>query len=550
MKLALAQINPTVGDIDGNARRVLEYLARAKALGADLAVFPELCLFGYPPLDLLYRADLVRRNLAALEQVAAQCRGIAAAVGYVQPESDGPGKGLHNAAAVCRDGQVIARYAKQLLPTYDVFDESRYFSPGRGVEVVELGSGGTGLPAGLTICEDLWSDQEFEGRKLYGVDPVERTAAAGARLIINLSASPFEVGKQAARQKLFAEQAREHGVPIAWVNQVGGNDELIFDGASLVIDAGGQVVARAKAFEEDLLIVDLARTGDRLVTPYPDDVGSIRQGLVMGTRDYVRKCGFADVVLGLSGGIDSAVTAAVAVEALGPEHVHGVALPSRYSSTHSLEDARVLADRLGIDFRVISIEPAHAAAETLLHEHFAGTQPGVAEENVQARIRGNLLMALSNKFNWLLLTTGNKSELSVGYCTLYGDMSGGLAVLADVPKTTVYELARRINAEAGTERIPARTIDKPPSAELRSNQTDQDTLPPYELLDRILVQLVEQNRSVDDVARNGLDRAVVQRIARMVECSEYKRRQIPVGLRVTSKAFGIGRRMPIAARFG
>ncbi|HNQ23625.1 MAG TPA: NAD+ synthase [Phycisphaerae bacterium] len=545
MRVALAQMNPTVGDIAGNAARIIGWVHAARARGAQLVVFPELAVFGYPPKDLLLRQALVARNLAARDQVAAQCHGIAAVVGYVEREARGTG--LSNAAAFCADGRVQARYAKRLLPTYDVFDETRYFTAGTAVQVVELGGDGT-VRVGLTICEDLWNDEQFEGRRVYGLDPVEQTAVGGARWLINISASPFEAGKQHRREHIFAQQAREHRLRIIAVNQVGGNDDLLFDGASVVVEETGQVVARGPAFEEHLLFVDLSNPEPEALVSYPERVESIRRGLVLGTRDYVRKCGFSDVVLGLSGGIDSAVTAALAVEALGAEHVHGVAMPSRYSSAHSLDDARALADNLEIELRVVPIEGAHRAMEETVLPHFGDRAPDITEENIQARIRGNILMALSNKFGWLLLTTGNKSELGVGYCTLYGDMSGGLAVLSDVPKTAVYELARRINATAAEPCIPENSIRKPPSAELKENQCDQDTLPPYEMLDAILEQYVERERSVEEIVAGGFDRGVVERVARLVDHSEYKRRQAPVGLKVTSRAFGTGRRMPIAAR--
>ncbi len=553
MKIALGQINPTVGDIDGNTERMIQDVMRARSLGAHLIVFPEMAVFGYPPKDLLLREDLIRRNVAAVERVAASCTGITAVVGFVEPDRTASGKGLLNAAALCRDGAIQSTYAKMLLPTYDVFDETRYFNAGTDVLIVPVSTSGDPLRVGLTICEDLWSDRQFDGRTVYGIDPVERTAAAGADLIVNLAASPYRAGLQQVREDIFAAQIRAQGLPLVNVNQVGGNDDLLFDGASLVMDGQGRIVARAKAFQEDFLVVDFSALESARIEPYPDRVEGIHRALVLGIRDYIRKCGFDQVVIGLSGGIDSAVTAALGVEALGANRVRGVAMPARFSSTHSVEDAQALADNLEIEFAVVPIEGAHRAMEEAVAQQFAQAAPGApttAEENIQARIRGNVLMSLSNKFGSLLLTTGNKSELAVGYCTLYGDMCGGLAVLSDVPKTTVYELALEINRLAGRTLIPERTITKPPSAELRENQTDQDSLPPYDILDPILEQYVENERAVGDIAKMGFDRATVERVAGMVDRSEYKRKQAAVGLKVTSRAFGTGRRMPIAAKHG
>jgi len=551
VRVALAQINPTVGDIDGNAARIIEQIKAAKAAGADLVVTPELAVFGYPPKDLLRRTDLLERNDLALGRIASHCTGLSGVIGCVRRANGHTGRGLLNAAVLVRDGAVVAEYAKMLLPTYDVFDETRYFDPGSDVRVVRIPTRSGQCSVGLTICEDLWNDEQFDGRVVYGVDPIERTVAAGAEVILNISGSPFRMGVQRQREALFVRQAKEHSVPFVYVNQAAANDDLVFDGASLVLDRDGRIVARAPAFEEALLLVSLhgdTRAGDQIV-PYPNDVASVRAALVLGVRDYLRKTSFDQVVLGLSGGIDSALTAALAVEAVGADRVHAVALPSRYSSEHSVQDAKVLAANLGVDFRIVPIEQMHLATEAALAPIFADLPPGVTEENLQARIRGNVLMALSNKFDWLLLTTGNKSELAVGYCTLYGDMCGGLAVLSDVPKTIVYELARLINADAGRNVIPQNTIDKPPSAELRENQIDQDSLPPYDVLDAVLEAYVERDLSVDVIVSNGLDRETVERVARLVDRSEYKRKQTPVGLKVTSRAFGTGRRMPIAAKY-
>lgn len=555
MKIALAQINSTVGDIDGNTAKVLTYLEDAGARGAELVVFPELAVFGYPPKDLVLREDLVARNVEAVTEIARRCTRIAAVVGFVQPDKTGQGKGIFNAAGVCRDGRLVATYAKRLLPTYDVFDEARYFNCGNDVLTCEVKLHGDALRIGLTICEDLWNDHQFEGRSVYGIDPIEQTVRAGARLLVNLSASPFRVNKHSDRQSIFSSQIAALGAPLVYVNQVGGNDDLVFDGASMILDRTGRVIARAKAFEEDLLVADLGGESNRR-EPYPEAIDSIHRGLVLGLRDYVRKCGFREVVLGLSGGIDSALTAVLAVEALRAEHVHGVAMPSRYSSAHSLEDARQLADNLGVELRTIAIEGPHRALESCMAPHFQEQVPNATEENIQARLRGNILMALSNKFGWLLITTGNKSELAVGYCTLYGDMCGGVAVLADVPKTTVYTLSRRINERPpipcrvpGQPLIPVRSIEKPPSAELRANQLDQDTLPPYDVLDAILERYLEKGMSPEAIFSEGFEGEIVQRVTRMVDQSEYKRKQAPVGIKVTSLAFGTGRRMPIAAKY-
>lgn len=552
MKIAIAQTDSTVGDIEGNTDRIVRQVECARSAGAGLVVFPELAVFGYPPKDLVLRQDLVEKNVAAVYRIASQCTDTTVVVGYVQPDPSGSGKRSFNAAAVCREGALLCTYAKMLLPTYDVFDETRYFNAGTSVQTVSVPTAETPVRIGLTVCEDLWNDRQFEGRRLYNIDPVGRTVAAGAELLINLSASPYRAGIQENREALFAGQIREQGVPLVYVNQVGGNDDLIFDGASLVLDGNGNVIARAKPFAEDLLVVDLAASGSARIEAYPDRVSSIRQALVLGVRDYIEKCGFETVVVGISGGVDSAVTAALAAEAVGADRVQGVAMPSRFSSKHSIEDARQLADNLGISFTVISIEGAHHAMEEAVGPFFAkhaSSAPDVAEENIQARIRGNILMALSNKTGSLLLTTGNKSELAVGYCTLYGDMCGGLAVLSDVPKSVVYELARHINASAGYPRIPRHTIEKAPSAELRPNQCDQDTLPPYDILDAILEHYVEREISAEGIVSLGFDRPTVEQVIRMVDRSEYKRNQAAVGLKVTSRAFGTGRRMPIAARY-
>ena len=549
MKAALAQLNSVVGDIDGNADKVIDCIGRARGASADLVVFSELVITGYPPRDLLLKDNFVERNLQALEAIVAAARGLTVLVGHVKPNDTGQGKPLHNAAALIVDGRLTGTHLKALLPTYDVFDESRYFEPGRGFDVHTIPTSTGPRKVGITICEDLWNNQQFAGRSVYETDPVKTLASAGAELLVNLSASPYSYQKQELRTGIFSRQLREHRVPLLYVNQAGGNDDLIFDGGSAAFASDGSIIAQAAAFEEDLLLVDLESPAGNRITPYPEGVAAVHRALVMGTRDYVDKCGFGNVVLGLSGGIDSAVTAVIAVQALGPQRVHGVAMPSRYSSDHSLTDAEAQARNLGIDYRVIEIEAVHRAMESVLAPHFGDGPPGIAEENIQARARGNILMSLSNKFGWLLLTTGNKSELAVGYCTLYGDMCGGLAILSDVPKHMVYQLARHVNESAGGELIPENCITKPPSAELRPDQTDQDSLPPYDVLDRILELYVEQEQSVSTIVSQGFDEQTVREVARLVDRNEYKRNQSPVGLKVTSRAFGTGRRMPIAAQY-
>ncbi|MGB0714442.1 MAG: NAD+ synthase [Phycisphaerae bacterium] len=551
MKVVLAQTNPLVGAIGRNAEQIVEMIAASESAGADLVVFPELAVFGYPPKDLLMREEMIRDNLEALDRIAQACTQTTAIVGYVQPVPDQSGKGIYNAAAVCREGKVVTWYAKRLLPTYDVFDEARYFSSGDRTCVVPLpvGQDGRPLKVGLTICEDIWNDAQFGGRPVYGLDPLTETVRDGAEWIVNVGASPFVAGKQNLRTEIFGSQVTRLNVPLISVNQVGGNDDLLFDGASFLLDGTGKVLAQAPAFEESLLTVDVENPTSSDVTPYPDRLESIRLGLATGIRDYLHKCGFKQALVGLSGGIDSAVTAAIAADALGAGNVFGVAMPSRFSSDHSIEDATTLAERLGIHFDLISIENIHNIFENVMKPHFEGFEEDITEENMQARIRGVILMALSNKHGRLLLTTGNKSEMAVGYCTLYGDMCGGLSVLSDVPKTTVYELATHINERAGRPLIPERTINKPPSAELREDQQDSDSLPPYELLDTILQHYVEEDWSVSRMIDAGLPAATVQQIVRLVDRNEYKRQQAAIGIKVTSRAFGSGRRMPVAARY-
>jgi NAD+ synthetase len=558
MRIALAQINPTIGDLAGNVRKILDFTTRAKTAGASLVAFPELSIIGYPPKDLLLKPQFINDNLRALRLIASKTHGIDVIVGYAERNTNPVGRPLHNAVALLRDGEIHSKHFKTLLPTYDVFDESRYFEPGpppdERTNLVRIGD----VTAGLSICEDLWNDEKLIPRRLYHQNPIADLHAAGAEVLINTSASPFVVGKHDFRLQLFSSQVKQFGRPLVYVNQVGGNDELVFDGNSVVFDANGNVIAQAKDFEEDLLVVDVGIMGvppmsslhrhgrDAHDTPA---VESIRRALVLGLRDYVHKCGFRSVVLGLSGGIDSALTAVLAVQALGSDKVVGVAMPSRFSSEHSVADARALAKNLQIDFQVVPIKDIHDAYEHTLAPAFAGRPRDVTEENLQARVRGGILMAFSNKFNYLLLTTGNKSELAVGYCTLYGDMCGGLAVISDVPKTTVYELSEHINATAGHELIPRNSITKPPSAELRPNQTDQDSLPDYAVLDAILYRYVEEEKGAGEIIAEGFDPATVVRVIQLIDRSEYKRRQAAPGIKVTSRAFGFGRRMPIAQNY-
>ncbi len=541
MKIALAQINPTVGDIAGNSRKISESIASTEQAGAELVVFSELSLLGYPPRDLLSRAGFISAGVDAVETLAKQCRGIAALVGFARPADDSPGRPLENAAALLADGKITGVHVKTLLPTYDVFDETRYFRPGPPPKPLTL----NGRRIGVSICEDLW-DRPALGAALYQMDPVAHLRDAGAEIIINMSASPFQLGKTEIRENLIRRQAQRTKTPIVYVNQVGGNDELIFDGASLVVGADGEILARCKSFAEDLLVIDTDAGAGRC-EPNGSDMEQLAAALKLGLRDYVRKCGFKSVVFGLSGGIDSAVVAAIAADALGAENVLALAMPSRHSSDHSLADARQLARNTGIRVLELPIDPIHTAYEQALAGHLPKDRPDTTDQNIQARIRGNLVMAFSNACGHLPLATGNKSELATGYCTLYGDMTGGLAVIGDVPKTMVYDLARHLN-ETTDQRIPENTITKPPSAELKPDQTDQDKLPPYDILDAILSRYIEREENIGEIIAAGLDADVVRRVASMVSASEYKRRQAAPVLKVTARAFGTGRRMPIACR--
>jgi NAD+ synthase (glutamine-hydrolysing) len=547
MKIALLQVNPIVGDIAGNASRILDALKEAAASGATLAATPELALVGYLPRDLLLNAGFVRRSWQQLEALAREAADLPPVlVGLPEPNSSDEGRPLFNSAALLRGGRVEQRFRKSLLPTYDVFDEDRYFEPYHGAQVLDIG----GRRVGISICEDIWNDRDFWKRRRYHHDPIEELIAAGAELVLNLSASPFTAGKHRRREEMLSSMAHRHHIPIAYVNQFGGNDDLIFDGRSCMFNADGAVFARGRAFDADVVVCDV--TAPHPIAP-ASDLGieeEIWRALVLGTRDYVRKCGFSAVVLGLSGGIDSALTAAIAAEALGADKVLGVLMPSPYSSQGSLDDARELAANLGIETTTLPIASLMQTFDGTLRSAFDGGAPGIVQENIQARIRGNLLMALSNARGSLLLTTGNKSELSVGYCTLYGDMSGGLAVIADVPKTMVYRVSRWRNVSAGRPIIPDSSLTKAPSAELRPDQTDQDSLPPYEVLDDILQRHVERHQTADEIVAAGLNRDTVERVLRLVRLAEFKRKQAAPGLKVTDRAFGTGWRMPIAARSG
>ncbi len=543
MKIALAQFNPTVGDFSGNSARMLEMAASAKSRGADLVIFSELCLCGYPPQDLVERPAFLERNQKYLAALAAQMP-MAAIVGYVGKAQVDTGKPAANCAALLADGKILFKQRKMLLPTYDVFDESRYFQPAESQSNYPFG----GQQLGITICEDGWNDKDFWKQRLYERDPVAELAGQGTTILINISASPYALDKRTFRMDMLRSLARHHKLPVVYVNQVGGNDSLVFDGSSFAFDASGNLAALAHSFEDDIVIFNSA-IGSGDIRPQPsDELEAAYRALVCGTRDYVRKCGFSTVVIGLSGGIDSALVAAIAVDALGPENVIGVSMPGPYSSKGSLVDAAQLAQNLDIQYSVIPIDEIFQGYRKALCAAFANQCEDVAEENIQARVRGNLLMALSNKFGSMVLSTGNKSEYAVGYTTLYGDMAGGLAVISDVPKLMVYELARLVNRKR--ELIPQGSITKPPSAELRSNQTDQDTLPPYDVLDRILKAYVEDLHSPEEIASHyEFPLQLVRDVARMVDRSEYKRKQAPPGLKITSKAFSVGRRFPLANKF-
>ena len=570
IRLAMAQINPTVGDLQGNTSRIIEYIDRSRARGADIVAFPELAVTGYPPEDLVLKPQFVRDNMECGGRISAASDGIAVVFGYLDDSSDPGGENgddftpaarrVYNAAGLAYEGRLAGVYHKVHLPNYGVFDEDRYFKPGEDSPIYPV----AGVAVGITICEDIW----------YPDGPIVEQSRAGARLIVNINGSPFHAGRGVERERMLSQRAAANRVFLAYVNMVGGQDELVFDGGSMVLDPSGQLIARASQFEEDLLVVDLelddrlagsgARVGgmvtacasgpdrpplvEHRATCYEGD-GEVYAALTLGTRDYVRKCGFDRVLVAMSGGIDSSLVAAIASDALGPENVVGVSMPSRFSSEGSVLDARALAGNLGIELREIPIEDGFSAFMDALEPHFDSTDWGVAEENLQSRIRGNLIMALSNKFGWLVLTTGNKSEMATGYATIYGDMAGGFAVIKDVPKLLVYRLARYRNGLGAKPVIPQSVIEKPPSAELRPGQKDEDSLPPYAVLDPILEAYVERDRSFDEIVKAGFDPDVVRHVVSLVDRSEYKRRQAPPGIKITHRNFGRGRRMPIANRY-
>ena len=553
MKIGMAQINPTVGDFDGNCAQIVAAAGKAKALGAELTVFSEMCLLGYPARDLLERPAFLDAQDRAIERLREELRGMPAVIGIVQRRGRGVGRGLFNSCALINDGRIVDVGHKSLLPTYDVFDEDRYFQSGTSPVVASFTRGSAeSINLGLSICEDCWNDKDFWSQRRYPFDPMEDLVRRGADVLLNLSASPYSMEKHAAKQSMLAAIAKKYQRPLIYVNQVGGNDDLVFDGRSMAFNPAGELIACGPAFEDGVTVVDLnapplATGSARGELPVEEE---IHRALVLGTRDYARKCGFKSAVLGLSGGIDSAVVAVIAAEAFGPANVAGVALPSHFNSPESLADAKALAERLGIQFHVVAIEGAFAEIKSTLSTVFAGKPEDVTEENMQARIRGVLLMAMSNKFGHLLLTTGNKSELATGYCTLYGDMCGGLAVISDLYKMMVYRLANHLNALNPTNPpIPESSIIKAPTAELRFNQKDQDSLPPYEMLDGILKEAVENHLTADAIVAKGFERAIVMKVLRMIDINEYKRRQGAPGLKISTKAFGTGRRMPIAQRF-
>jgi NAD+ synthase (glutamine-hydrolysing) len=542
MKVYIGQINPTVGALAANAELIRRVYDDGVAAGADVVLVPELAVTGYPPRDLLDRKFFVDATLEVRDALAAMTGETTLIFGCPVRNTLWCGKPLRNAAIVARNGKIILEQHKNLLPTYDVFDELRYFEPAQEVSLVEI----AGKKVGVSICEDYWYDDEIFEKKLYCRNPVEELARQGAEVLLNISASPFNAGKRRSRWEIFSRIAAHYGVPLVYVNQIGGNDELLFDGSSIVFDAKGQTIFCAPAFEEFSSLVQLQGLPCDSVAALEADE-EIGRALILGLRDYIRKCGFTDVVIGLSGGIDSAVTAAIAVEAIGPQHVTGIAMPSQFSSQHSVDDARTLARNLGIAFHMVPIANIYAPYERALDKLFGESKFDTTNENVQARIRGNILMAWSNRTGAMVLSTGNKSELAVGYCTLYGDMAGGLSLLGDVYKTMIYRVAKWLNRDR--EMIPRSTMTKAPSAELRPNQTDQDTLPPYEVLDGILKLYIEEWKEVEEIVAAGFDQKLVERILKMVDTAEFKRRQAAPTIRVSEKAFGSGRDMPIAQRW-
>ncbi|MFH0800730.1 MAG: NAD+ synthase [Pseudomonadota bacterium] len=540
MKIAVCQINTTVGDFEGNRESILDRMRWAKAQGADVTVFPELAICGYPPRDLLEKPDFVKRNLESVELIAKKTGEMAVVLGFVSKNERKEGKGLFNSAGLLHRGRVAFVQHKTLLPEYDVFDEARHFEPARDYGICEVG----GVRVGLSLCEDIWSPFEFSGRHLYRTDPIKKVVGAGAEVVINSSASPFTLGKDAIRKELVCGAARRFARPVVYCNLVGGNDELVFDGLSFAADASGRLVHEAAGFAEDSFIVDTLKMKPIEPPKKLSDEEKVRQALVLALKDYMRKCGFEKVVIGLSGGIDSAVVAAIAAEAIGARKVKGVLMPSPYSSKGSVTDAEALAKNIGIQTSTIPIGDIYSAFRKTLGYKGKQAKVTLAEENMQARIRGTILMAISNRDGALVLSTGNKSEISVGYCTLYGDMAGGLALISDIPKMMVYSLARHLNS--GREVIPRAIIEKPPSAELKPDQTDQDSLPPYEILDAIIRAYIEDKLGTEAIVALGYDRKTVERVVGMIDRNEYKRRQAAPGIKVTSKAFGPGRRFPIA----
>ncbi|HXB59738.1 MAG TPA: NAD+ synthase [Candidatus Acidoferrales bacterium] len=542
MKIGFLQLNSTIGDFAANVKKLLAGYDKAVAQGAEFVLAPELFLCGYPPRDLLLREDFIEANLEALDDTAKKTGPVPLCLGFVDKNPERPGRALRNAAAILQNGKIAWRTNKCLLPTYDVFDEDRYFEPAKAITPFTF----NGRKLAITICEDIWNDEDFWPDRLYRRDPVRDAISQGAEMILNVSASPWHDGKENVRLEMLRRVARDEKIPLAQVNLVGANDELIFDGHSVALDARGNVIAMGKSFAEDVFVADLTATGKSEVA-FPQREAQIFSALSLGIRDYVRKCGFKSVILGLSGGIDSALTAVLAADALGKENVMGVAMPARYSSEGSLTDAEALAKSIGIGCELLPIEPVFLAVEEQLRNVFANRKPDQTEENLQSRLRGTTLMALSNKFNGLVLTTGNKSEMAVGYCTLYGDMNGALAPLADVFKTDIYKIARWVNRDR--EVIPQSSIDKPPSAELRPDQKDQDSLPPYETLDAILDLYVVKNLSREQIIEKGFDAAMVGEVLNKINFTEYKRRQAAPGLKISSRAFGMGRRIPIAQRF-
>ncbi len=551
MRIALGQINPTVGDLPGNLALMLRFAKDAAARNADLIVFPELSVTGYPPRDLVEKPSFIDRSERALEQLADAAKDLPITIiaGYVGRSEKPTGKQATNSAAIVRGGKVLMRQTKILLPTYDVFDEARNFVAADSQSVWNTAQHSEQIDVALTICEDAWNDKTFWRHQLYGRDPVDELIHKGARLLVSINGSPFHLGKRELREEMFRSMVRRHNVPAIVVNQVGGNDQIIFDGSSFAMDAEGNIIASAASFDEDLIIVDTATgEGDKHAN-LPDECEAVYAALVLGTRDYIRKCGFSRVLIGLSGGIDSSLTAVIAVDAVGRENVRGVAMPGPYSSDHSIRDARALAENIGIAFDIVPITPAYEEMLRTLAPAFDGLKPDVTEENIQARLRGLTLMSFSNKFGSLVLTTGNKSELAVGYCTLYGDMCGGLAVISDLPKTMVYSLSRIANCRHNYA-IPESVFEKAPSAELRPGQKDSDSLPPYDILDSILRFYIEENYGIDEIAAEvGVPTELVRDVVLKVDRNEYKRQQAAPGLKVTSKAFGLGRRLPVAQRY-